>query len=120
MSGRLIKFPLQPAAPKIGAPAGWTVISGDPQARAWRHYANEDASLLAGLWECTPGVFHVVYDKWEFCQMLSGSCVITSDGGASVELGTGDAFVVEPGFKGRWEVTKTMRKHFVFSIAPRG
>lgn len=109
-------FPHELGEPKLGPPAGWTVRDGNPEARAWRHYTSADGSLLAGLWQCTPGIFDVAYDKWEFCHVISGRCVITPDGGAPVHLGEGDGFVLESGFIGRWQVIETMTKHFVFKL----
>ena len=114
MTGTLTPFPADPGEPRIGPPAGWTVLHGNPVARAWRHYTSADGGLFAGTWECTPGSFAVVYDKWEFCEVLSGRCRITPRGGAPVMLEAGAAFVLEPGFSGTWDVLETMRKHFVF------
>lgn len=115
---KLVKFMIGEGEPKIGPPAGWTVVKGEPEARAWLQYKSDDNTRLAGIWECTPGSFDVVYDKWEFCHLLSGSCVISQKGGEPVHLAAGDGFLLEPGFMGRWEVTETMRKHFVFVAVP--
>lgn len=111
----LVQFPHELPKPTMGPPAGWIVVEGDPQASAWRHYTSQDGKLLAGLWTCTPGTFHVTYVKWEFCHLLSGSCTIVPEGKAAVTLTAGDAFVLEPGFEGKWVIHETMTKHFVFS-----
>ena len=116
MSGRLFKFPQPDSDGAIGAPEGWVVVAGAPKARTWCHYTSEDGTALSGLWECTPGSFDVAYDDWEFCHLISGACTITREHGTPVGLKAGDGFVLEPGFKGRWEVTETMTKHFVFTI----
>jgi uncharacterized cupin superfamily protein len=44
--------------------------------------------------------------------IIAGKLIITGDGESSVELGAGDAFVVEPGFKGTWQIIEPIRKHF--------
>lgn len=115
MPNKLIRFPDDPGEAKIGPPAGWTVREGTPEARAWLYYASEDGALLSGLWRCTPGSFEVSYEKWEFCHLISGACVITPTDREPVPLRAGDGFVIEAGFTGTWTVTETMIKHFVFS-----
>jgi uncharacterized cupin superfamily protein len=116
MKDKIFKFPTQESEGTVGSPAGWTVVAGTPEARGWRYYTSDDGSALAGLWQCTPGTFNVAYDKWEFCHIISGACTITPENRSPIKLGPGDGFLLEPGFKGRWEVTETMRKHFVFKI----
>lgn len=111
-----LRFPPDEGQGSFGPPAGWEVIAGAPVARAVRHYTADDGSALSGFWTCTPGTFRVAYDKWEFCHLISGSCVITPDGGAPVTLRPGDGFILEAGFTGTWEVLETMSKHFVFKI----
>ena len=41
---------------------------------------------------------------------------ITPDGGAPVTLNPGDAFVVEPNFKGTWKIEAPVRKHFAIKL----
>ena len=110
----LTGFPDELGEPRIGPPAGWTVRDGNPVASGWRHYTSADGGFYAGTWECTPGTFDVVYDKWEFCDVLTGSCRITGPDSVPVTYSAGSAFVLEPGFAGTWEVLETMRKRFVF------
>jgi uncharacterized cupin superfamily protein len=45
--------------------------------------------------------------------VVFGHCVIEGDDGSRIEAKAGDAFVIEPGFAGTWEVLETMRKHWV-------
>jgi uncharacterized cupin superfamily protein len=49
--------------------------------------------------------------------LLAGHIIITPDGGEPVEMKTGCAFVVEPGFSGTWEIKEPVRKHFTARIA---
>lgn len=110
----LMSFPHELGEPRSGPPGGWTIKSGAPEASSWILYKSEDGKKWSGRWRCTPGSFDVSYDKWEFCHVLSGACVITPEGKDPVHLKAGDAFVVEPGFKGDWTVLETMEKHYVF------
>lgn len=113
-SDHLTKFPINFGEPLVGPPAGWTVLNGEPVAEAWRVYTSGDGRKLSGLWRCSMGGFRVSYDKWEFCHMLTGQCVITPDGGDPVTLRSGDSFVLDKGFTGTWDVIEPMEKHFVF------
>jgi uncharacterized cupin superfamily protein len=92
---------------------GEKIISGAPVTRTWVHYEDSERKLAAGIWEATPGKWRIAYAEWEYVVMISGSCVVTGDDGERIEAGPGDAFVIEPGFNGTWEVLETMRKHWV-------
>jgi uncharacterized protein len=110
----LTVFKATETEPRIGAPAGWKVVNGEPIAKAWRCYTSKDGKRFSGLWACTRGTFEVAYDKWEFCHLLSGSCRITPDDGDPVIVRAGDAFVLDKTFKGTWEIIEDCSKHFVF------
>ena len=45
-----------------------------------------------------------------------GQITITPDGGQPVTLRPGDAFVVEPTFKGTWKIEAPVRKHFAIKL----
>jgi uncharacterized cupin superfamily protein len=89
------------------------IISGAPRQRTWVSYEEAGGKLAAGQWEATPGKWRIAYAEWEYVVMISGRCVIEGDDGTRIEAGPGDAFVIEPGFNGTWEVLETMRKHWV-------
>ncbi|MFG1465746.1 cupin domain-containing protein [Xanthobacter sp. DSM 24535] len=89
------------------------LVSGTPQTRVWITYDAPAERLCAGEWEATPGKWRVTYEEWEYCLMVSGLCVVEGDDGTRIVAGPGDAFVLEPGFVGTWEVLETMRKHWV-------
>jgi hypothetical protein len=88
-------------------------LAGDPQTRVWVHYDQPAAKLSAGEWEATPGKWRIAYSEWEYVTMLSGRCIVTGDDGTRIEAGAGDAFIIEPGFTGSWEVLTPMRKRWV-------
>jgi uncharacterized cupin superfamily protein len=117
VENHFLVFPKPDGEPARAFPKGWTVVEGDPVATTSRHYASDDGALIAGHWVCTEGAFEVEYFATEFCHLLDGQCVITPVGSEPILLGAGDAFVVEKGFKGRWQVTREMKKHFVFKLA---
>jgi uncharacterized protein len=101
-------------APEEGRPDPARLVKGDPRFRTWN--LEERDGLFAGIWEATPGAWRVVYDEWEFCHILSGVSFLTEDGGEVRRLTAGDAFVIQPGFAGVWEVVETTRKEYVIRL----
>ncbi|MDR5902891.1 MULTISPECIES: cupin domain-containing protein [Halomonas] len=95
--------------------SSWEKLSGDPHTVNLNAYASEDGTKTMGTWICTPGRWAVNYDKWEYCDFREGYCILTPENGEPIHLKAGDIFIVEPGFKGTWEVVETVRKYFVFA-----
>ena len=95
---------------------GWVVVDGKPTMRTWALHTNSDGTMLSGVWEATPGTYHATYTAYEFVHLISGRIVITPDGGTSVTVEAGDAFVVEADFKGTWQIEEPVRKHFDFKL----
>jgi uncharacterized cupin superfamily protein len=110
----LFKFPAVSGEPVIVSPSMSEIISGTPVAHSWRSYADQGATKTSGRWRCSVGSFRVSSEKWEFCHIISGRCIVTRDGGEPMKFAAGDALVLEVGFKGTWEVIEPMEKHFVF------
>lgn len=105
--------------PEEGAPAPDRLISGDPKFRSW-DVEEAEGGIYAGIWESTPGKWHVSYEEWEFCHILSGVSIVTEDGGEARTVKAGDSFVLRPGFKGTWEVVETTRKEYVIRMPSAG
>ena len=99
-----------------GAPLESRLLAGDPKFRTWTFEETPDSKLFAGVWESTPGKWRIVYDEWEYCSIISGVSVVTRDGAAPQRLVAGDAFIIQPGFEGTWEVVETTRKLFVVRL----
>ena len=95
---------------------GWTPVAGQPRMTTWILHAAADGTTLAGVWDCTPGTYHATYRAAEFVHLIAGRIVITPDAGTPVIVTAGDAFVVDATFKGTWEITETVRKHFSFRL----
>ena len=91
---------------------GWVVTEGVPTMKTWILYTSHDESMISGYWEATPGSYHATYTDYEFVHIIAGKLIITADGESPVALGAGDAFIVEPGFKGTWQIIEPIRKHF--------
>lgn len=100
----------------IDAPWPGTPLRGDPHTVTLNGYESADKKMLMGIWESSPGLWSVEYDAWEYCHFLEGRCVLIPEGGEPIHLAAGDVFVIEPGFKGTWEVLERVRKYYVFSL----
>jgi len=96
--------------PQRSVPEAGRLISGSPRVTAWNYYAEESGQFFAGIWEATRGSWRVRYTEHEFCHLLSGRVVITSEQGVRSEFSPGDSFVIPAGFSGVWEVLEDCRK----------
>ena len=91
-------------------PEAGRVLSGEPRLTVWNHYADATQQFFSGMWAATCGRWVVRYTEHEFCHLLAGRVVLTSEGGERMEFGRGDSFVVPAGFVGTWEVIEECRK----------
>jgi len=110
------RIPNRQAAPVTEALPGWTAVDGNPSMTTWIEYTADDGSMISGWWETTPGTWHARYESWEFIHLIEGSAIITPEGGEPVQVGPGDAFVIEKDFVGTWEVTEPIVKHFAIRL----
>jgi uncharacterized cupin superfamily protein len=108
--------PLTSVEPSTADLEGWVVVDGNPSMKTWVLHTSADGTMMSGYWEATPGTYHATYTAYEFVHVIEGRMTITPDGGTPVHLGPGDAFVVEPDFKGLWKIEETIRKHFDFKL----
>lgn len=106
----IIDFNEASAEPRDSAPAPERILDGQPTWRSWL-YLSENG-MTSGRWESTPGCWTIAYDKWEFMTILSGRGVVRGEDGSRTELVPGATLVINPGFKGTWEVLEPMAKHF--------
>jgi uncharacterized cupin superfamily protein len=106
---RIVSFTAS-VEPQHSLPDPQRKLSGDPRLTVWNHYAEATEQFFAGIWAATPGRWTVRYTEHEFCHLLSGRVVITSDAGERLEFVAGDSFVVPAGFAGSWEVVTECRK----------
>lgn len=115
MSSKFIRLDIAGVAAEHGAPPPQRLISGDPKFTTW-NLEEQPAGLYAGVWEATPGKWRIEYDEWEYCRILFGVSLITSENGAVFRTAAGDSFVIRPGFRGTWEVVETTRKEYVIRL----
>ncbi len=73
----------------------------------------EGDNQFAGTWECEPGTLQLDLDVTEFCHLLKGHWVLTSESGQVTEIRAGDSWVFPRGWKGTAEVKETVRKVYL-------
>lgn len=104
------------ATPSTATLDGWVVTAGNPEMKSWVLHTAADGTMMAGIWECTPGSYHATYTAYEYVVLIAGRIVITPDGGTPVTVAAPDAFVVEKDFKGTWDIIEPVRKHLDFRL----
>jgi uncharacterized cupin superfamily protein len=90
-------------APTFGEPVGPLPIQIDSG-------FFEDKNMLARTWECEPGTLELDLDVFEFCHLLEGHWVLTSQSGKVTDVRAGDSWIFPRGWKGTAEVRETVRK----------
>jgi uncharacterized protein len=83
------------------------VLAGEP--RVASVVLHEDDVVERGVWEITPGVVTDV-EADELFVVVAGRATIEVEGGGILEVGPGDAVVLEAGWRTRWTVHETLRK----------
>ena len=76
----------------------------------------EQDNLFAGTWESEPGTLEIDLDLMEFCHLLKGHWILTSESGVVTEVKAGDSWIFPKGWKGTGKVVETVRKVY-FIIA---
>ena len=104
------------ASPSTDDLDGWIKTDGNPQMKTWVLHTSAAGDMVSGIWECTVGSYHASYSAYEYVVLIAGRITITPDGGTPVTVVAGDAFVVEPTFKGTWKIEENVRKHFDFRV----
>ncbi len=96
---------LEVVGPKPGSTAG------EPVESVLEMY--DDGRVMTGLWECTPGEFPSSKEGIsEFMVFLSGEGTIFDEDGTAHEIGAGVAMMFPDGWRGRWQIRKTIRKAY--------
>jgi uncharacterized cupin superfamily protein len=96
------------------APPSATPLSGEILVRSVVSFANDERTIVSGVWESDPGV-----SRWEFLtrgeivHVLEGRMIVTQDDGEPVELTAGSVAYYPIGWTGTWEVLEPVRKFYV-------
>ncbi len=99
-------------APSAG-PAPELLLSGTPQQRDKRYYADLTGQWTVGVWSSTP--YHrktIPFPRHELMHILEGEVTITEDGQPPRTFKAGDTFVVPMGTPCDWKSTVDIRKFY--------
>jgi uncharacterized protein len=70
-------------------------------------------NMFAGTWESEPGTLKLDLDVTEFCHLLEGHWILTSESGQVTEVKAGDSWVFPRGWKGTAVVVEKVRKVYL-------
>ena len=70
----------------------------------------------AGLWECTPGRWHLSIPEDEFCHFISGNALYESETGEKIPVNKGTCVLFPAGWKGTCTVNETIRNVYMLTI----
>lgn len=78
-------------------------------------FADDKALMQTGLWECTPGSWHITRTTSESLLVLKGKATLYEADGSTVRvvLTPGVWHNTPAGWKGQWIVEETIRKLFI-------
>lgn len=91
------------------------IVSGDPVVTGKLLWESEDGKQLRGIWQITPGVVTDT-EANELFVVVSGRATVVVEGGATLEIGPGDACVLREGDRTTWTVHETLRKAYHISL----
>ncbi len=109
----ILRFSDSTAAPQTYHLPPGKLISGNPSQTLLEHYTDPTRKFFCGIWHSEPGKWNIHYTEEEYCQILEGTSVLTSEDGVVMTVSAGDSFVIPRGFLGTWEVVQATRKIYV-------
>lgn len=89
------------------------VVAGTPDVRA--AVLASDGVVERGVWEITPGTVTDV-EADELFVVISGRATIEVEDGPTLEVGPGDAVVLEAGARTCWTIHETLRKVYQVTL----
>lgn len=111
----IVRFDHPGTPPVVDHPRPERREQGNPERHTWTLYEPNAGDLSAGIWECEPGRWRIVFapDEDEYFFVLQGHVRIHDLNGGTTDVKAGEAAVIPAGFEGSFEVIERVRKHFV-------
>lgn len=115
-----------PALSYDDTPEGSTLVERGPRVPALDgapiesvRVLHSDAGGRSGIWECTPGRFESAREgDTELMHFLTGEGTITTADGTVHEIRPGVVLVAPDGWRGTWNIRKTVRKVYAIWNTP--
>ena len=113
VSPPIIQFSNAPAEVSRSTPPVDRLLQGAPEHTVRNMFSDSTGQFFAGVWESTPGRWHVRYTENEFCHITRGRVRIEDGAGHQWSFGPGASFVIPAGFSGVWHVLEPLSKLYV-------
>ncbi len=112
---RIQLFREQTTAPEFDHPRPERVVNGNPQRTTWNHFTNGSGEVFAGVWASEVGSWRIEMSESEdeYFYVIEGSGALIENNGERRVFEMGDAVIIPAGFKGIFEVTAALKKHYV-------
>lgn len=112
---RIQLFREQTTAPEFDHPRPERVVNGNPQRTTWNHFTNRSGEVFAGVWASEVGSWRIEMSESEdeYFYVIEGSGALIENNGERRAFEVGDAVIITAGFKGIFEVSTALKKHYV-------
>ena len=100
---------------EIDYPRPERLVNGNPKRTTWNHFTNHSGEVFMGVWACEVGSWQIEMGlgEDEYFYVTEGAGALIETDGTRREFRVGDAVIIPAGFKGIFEVTEPMKKHYV-------
>ena len=114
-TARIQLFREQTTAAEFDHPRPDRLVNGNPQRTTWNHFTNRSAEMFAGVWASEVGSWRIEMGETEdeYFYVIEGSGTIIEENGERRSFTVGDAVIIPASFKGIFEVSTALKKHYV-------
>jgi hypothetical protein len=112
---RIQLFREQNTAAEFDHPRSDRLVNGNPQRTTWNHFTNRSGEMFAGVWASEVGSWRIEMGETEdeYFYVIEGSGAIIEENGERRSFTVGDVVIIPAGFKGIFEVSTPLKKHYV-------
>ena len=112
---RIQLFREQNTAAEFDHPRSDRLVNGNPQRTTWNHFTNRSGEVFAGVWASEVGSWRIEMGETEdeYFYVIEGSGAIIEENGERRSFTVGDVVIIPAGFKGIFEVSTPLKKHYV-------
>ncbi|WP_374668202.1 cupin domain-containing protein [Acinetobacter sp.] len=99
---------------EVDFPRKERLVQGNPERHTYSLY--EHPNMDCGIWHCEVGAWNIVFaeNKQEFFTVIEGRVRIHhKHSNTVIDVGSGEAGIIPPGFEGTFEVVEAVKKYYV-------
>ena len=91
-----------------------SLVLGKPLQHGYIYHEIQEQGYMVGVWNCTAFTDQMMpYSVDEYMLFLEGELTILLPNGNSIEIKSGDAFIIPKGFQCQWQQNSFVRKVFM-------